>query len=144
MNLMVDSYGARIKAARKRAGLTQEDVERMLGYSHCYISMYERNKRKPKIETLEKLAEVIGCDVSDLIPYKGKAAVSSNPYWERIEAISARQRAKGMKTYGQGIEANPKALHKRIDMALEELIDLAMYLCWVDDKIKALEDEVDD
>lgn len=69
--------------------------------------------------------------------------VDNNPYWRRIEAIAARQRAKGMKTYGQGIEANPEALHKRIDMALEELIDLAMYLCWVDDKIKELEDESD-
>ena len=27
-----------------------------------------------------------------------------NPYWERITEISNRQREKGIKTYGQGLE----------------------------------------
>lgn len=58
-----------------------------------------------------------------------------NPYWDRICEIAEKQRAKGVKTYGQGIEANDKDIHTRIEMALEELVDLGMYLCWIDDKI---------
>lgn len=65
----------------------------------------------------------------------------ANPYWKRIEAVQERQRAKGMETYGQGIERNTAALHKRIDMALEELVDLAFYLCWIDDKLGGIDDE---
>lgn len=59
----------------------------------------------------------------------------NNPYWQRISAIADRQRKKGIETYGKGIEENPEELHKRIEMALEELVDLGMYLCWVDDKL---------
>ena len=141
---MADSYGARIKAARKFAGLTQKELAGSIGCAEMTIRRYEASRRTVKLQTLEKIAGVCGCDVLDLIPHESKPMMPSNPYWERIEAIADRQRAKGMKTYGQGIEANPEALHKRIDMALEELIDLALYLCWVDDKIKELEDEVDD
>lgn len=31
----------------------------------------------------------------------------NNPYWKNICAIAERQRAKGIATYGQGIEMNP-------------------------------------
>lgn len=60
----------------------------------------------------------------------------TNPYWERIERIADRQRNKGIEAYGQGIECNDKDIHTRIEMALEELVDLAMYLCWVEDNYK--------
>lgn len=59
----------------------------------------------------------------------------ANPYWERVNAIAERQRRKGIETYGKGIESNPSDVHTRIEMALEELVDLAMYLCWVEEKI---------
>lgn len=56
-----------------------------------------------------------------------------NPYWDRVNRIAERQRNKGLKEYGQGIEMNPADIHTRVEMALEELVDLAMYLCWVED-----------
>ena len=62
-----------------------------------------------------------------------------NPYWERVSKIAEKQRNKGIKDYGQGIEMNPADIHTRIEMALEELVDLAMYLCWIDDKLKEKE-----
>lgn len=61
--------------------------------------------------------------------------MANNPYWDRINGIAEKQRTKGIRNYGQGIEANPADLHIRIDMALEELVDLAMYLCWVEDAL---------
>ena len=36
-----------------------------------------------------------------------KSNTADNPYWANIEAIAARQRQKGIDTYGQGLEANP-------------------------------------
>lgn len=65
----------------------------------------------------------------------------NNPYWERVCGIAEAQRAKGLKDYGQGIELNPADVHTRIHMALEELVDLAMYLCWIDDKITEKENK---
>lgn len=56
-----------------------------------------------------------------------------NPYWDRVNRIAERQRNKGLAEYGKGIETNSADIHSRIEMALEELVDLAMYLCWVED-----------
>lgn len=51
-----------------------------------------------------------------------------NPYWERICRLSERQRAKGMKTYGKGLEDNPLSITERITYLEEELIDALMYM----------------
>lgn len=62
-----------------------------------------------------------------------------NSYWERISAISERQRAKGIETYGQGLESNPAAIMTRLTYLEEELIDGLMYIEWIKDKIKGSE-----
>ena len=53
---------------------------------------------------------------------------TKNPYWENICKLSERQRAKGMKTYGQGIESNPLTIMERLTYLEEELIDGLMYI----------------
>lgn len=60
-----------------------------------------------------------------------------NPYWERITQMSDRQREKGIRTYGQGLEqfTTPDAL-ERIEYIQEELIDALMYLEWLKEKLK--------
>lgn len=57
----------------------------------------------------------------------------NNPYWEHVCEIADRQRLKGIGQYGQGIEENDQPVGKKVDMAIEELVDLAMYLEWVKD-----------
>ena len=52
----------------------------------------------------------------------------NNPYWERICNLSDKQRAKGMETYGQGLESNPMAISERLEYLEEELIDALMYI----------------
>lgn len=65
----------------------------------------------------------------------------ANPYWERICKLSERQRAKGMETYGKGLEDNPLSIIERITYLEEELIDALMYM----EHIKAyLEDGKDE
>ena len=63
--------------------------------------------------------------------------MSGNPYWENICEIANRQRAKGMETYGQGLEDNPAEMIQRIEHLQEELIDGLMYCEWI--KAKVLE-----
>ena len=67
-----------------------------------------------------------------------------NPYWKRICKLSDKQRAKGVKTYGQGLESNPAAIIERIDHLEEELIDGLMYCEWIKDKIFELERKTHD
>ena len=53
---------------------------------------------------------------------------TENPYWERICKLSRKQREKGMKTYGQGLEMNPLTIMERLTYLEEELIDGLMYI----------------
>ena len=69
---------------------------------------------------------------------------SENPYWKRICKLSDKQRAKGMETYGQGLESNPAAIIERINHLEEELIDGLMYCEWIKDKIFELERKTHD
>ena len=50
------AIGARIKAARERAGLTQEDLAAELDMSPTHISVLERGRKAPKLETLVNIA----------------------------------------------------------------------------------------
>lgn len=63
---------------------------------------------------------------------------SENPYWERICKLSERQRAKGLETYGQGLESNPAAIVKRLEYLEEELVDSLMYCEWIKDKLETI------
>ena len=47
--------GQRIKEARKRAGMTQAELAEKLEIPFQSVSQWERDIRKPKKETLEKL-----------------------------------------------------------------------------------------
>ena len=60
----------------------------------------------------------------------------NNPYWKNICAIAELQRAKGIATYGQGIEMNPADVITRIEYLQEELVDALMYCEWIKDGIK--------
>lgn len=51
-----------------------------------------------------------------------------NPYWENICKMAEKQRAKGIDTYGQGLEDNPMAIMERLEYLQEELIDGLMYI----------------
>ena len=59
----------------------------------------------------------------------------NNPYWANIEAIAARQRKKGIDTYGQGLEANTADIMTRLTYLEEELVDALMYIEWAKDYV---------
>lgn len=63
-----------------------------------------------------------------------------NPYWNNICAIADRQREKGIKTYGSGIEDNPEDIITRIEYLEEELVDALMYCEWIKNYIRGTDD----
>lgn len=54
--------GERIKQARKQAGMTQKELAKKLGISYVGVSQWENNLRNPKQETIQRIADAIGCD----------------------------------------------------------------------------------
>ena len=56
----------RIKAARKNAGLTQKQLADKLGISPVGITQWETGVRKPKAETLKRLADALDVPIMEL------------------------------------------------------------------------------
>ena len=53
------AIGTRIKAAREKAGMTQEDLAAVLEMSPTHISVIERGVKSPKLETFIKIANAL-------------------------------------------------------------------------------------
>ncbi len=71
--------GQRIKAARKKAGMTQADLAKKLGISYVNISQLEKDQRSPKLETLQRIAAALGTSISNLLP--------PDNYWEDEDGV---------------------------------------------------------
>jgi len=60
-------FGPFIKAARKRAGLTQEQLAEKCGLATITIRQYERGVREPRYEQLKSIASALEIEVTDLV-----------------------------------------------------------------------------
>ena len=70
---MSHSIGANIKAVRRALGLNQEDLAEKLGLTQANISRIEASAKGPSAETLLAIAEVLGCDVRELMGVENNA-----------------------------------------------------------------------
>lgn len=66
MNNLDSSPGERVRAARRAAGLTQEQLASRLEIRREYLAAVERGVRKPTLDWLYDVAGAIGCNPSDL------------------------------------------------------------------------------
>jgi transcriptional regulator with XRE-family HTH domain len=55
----VGNLGKNLRAARKKLGLTQEQVSERSGVQAGEISRIERGQRDPQVSTVEKLAAAV-------------------------------------------------------------------------------------
>ena len=61
------TIGERIKKARKNKGWSQSELGQVLGVSQQMIAQFENSKRRPKLETLDKIASALDVGVLDLL-----------------------------------------------------------------------------
>lgn len=60
------SIGEHIKEIRLSKGLTQKQLGELCGMSESMIRQYELGYRNPKRETIEKIADALGCQITDI------------------------------------------------------------------------------
>lgn len=65
--------GQRLAELRKKAGLSQYELARLLGVRQSNIAFWEHSDKPPRSELLPKLAEILGVKLEDLIYIEGKA-----------------------------------------------------------------------
>lgn len=65
------SLGKRIADMRKQRGWTQAELAERLEMNPTHVSRWEQDHIRPRQTTLEKLAEVFGVDVGQLVAENG-------------------------------------------------------------------------
>lgn len=60
----------RIRNLRKKKGITMKELGRLVDLSESTISVYERGKHAPDLETLIRLADIFGVSVDYLLDRK--------------------------------------------------------------------------
>ena len=68
--LAVVKIGERLRDARVRRALTQQELAEKAGVGANTVARLERNETEPHMSTLQKLAHALGVDPSTLIPDK--------------------------------------------------------------------------
>ncbi|MFJ7976502.1 helix-turn-helix domain-containing protein [Peribacillus sp. NPDC096379] len=61
------TFGSRLRDLRKESGISQGDFGKLFSLSESTIGMYERDKRKPDFNTLEKFANYFGVSIDYLL-----------------------------------------------------------------------------
>lgn len=86
------SIGKRIQEARIKKGITQAQLAQSLGVSPVMISQYEHDKRKPKWETLQKIASALNISTAYLFGWEDTTTISSleNDYYGNLNNGSER------------------------------------------------------
>ncbi len=64
------AIGNNIKTARINAGLTQQALANNLKMHRVTIANYEREKRKPSLETLIAISKTLNCSLDSLCDNK--------------------------------------------------------------------------
>lgn len=63
----IPALGATIKSLREGNGLTQQQLADYLGVNRVQLAYFESGERKPAVAALEKLANLFGLEVADLL-----------------------------------------------------------------------------
>jgi len=86
MPLRFDDIGNRLKAFRLGSGLSADEIASRLGISRTALYRFEKGELA-KIETLEKLAELLGVSVPTLLGVGVEYIASAVAYFERMRQI---------------------------------------------------------
>ena len=93
--------GEKIRAARKRAGLTQKELAEKLGVTGSLIGIYETDRRKPKNDTLDRIASALGVPFVELL---------SDEDSERIDRLTSE-----IKAYNKALEISSHSIDKCVN-----------------------------
>src|SRR6266581_4322824 len=86
MAIRFDDIGNRLKAFRLGSGLSADAIARRLGISRAALYRFEKGELA-KIDTLEKLAELLKVSVPTLLGVGVEYIASAVSYFERLRQI---------------------------------------------------------
>lgn len=86
---MKQTMGEKIAELRKAKNMTQKDLAEQMNVTDKAVSKWERNLACPDINSVPRLAEVLGISVDELLQVS-KEQKQEKPEWENILEIALR------------------------------------------------------
>lgn len=65
-----EAFGTYLKQCRKRKGYSQNQFAELADLTPAYLSAVERGIANPRLDTLKKMANGLGCTVADLFLFE--------------------------------------------------------------------------
>ena len=80
----MEGFAERLRAARRKAGMSQGDLQRASGVPKSRLSRYENGHLLPSLTTLERIAAAIGISQGSLLdPHEANAGAFLSELHER-------------------------------------------------------------
>lgn len=95
--------GERIRAIRKKKGLSQKDLGEMLGVSGTMVGQYETGQRKPRLDTLQRIAVALNVDWMDLVQDGQQGQVIADHMTELMKNAGPLRKISAEEAYRLGI-----------------------------------------
>lgn len=124
-------FGRRLENLREKTGYSKKEISFKLGFTANVYGAYEREDRRPTLETLIELADLFDVSLDYLIrgkEYKGTVSTQSEDPLEEIKRLIEQK----------GIDGVPSFLEKETLALLnkEEIQELNNYFEWVLEKAR--------
>lgn len=107
----MNELGRNIQILRERKGLSQRELAKLCGVSTGAIGNYEAGLRRPKLETLEALADTFNVPIGSLLG-DDKQTMRMLMYYEKLQTLID----KAMRLDDKDVAK----LEERADMMLED------------------------
>ncbi|KRE96285.1 hypothetical protein ASG76_04445 [Nocardioides sp. Soil774] len=85
----VGQLGARLRVARRQAGLSLRELARQLSVSPSFLSQMENGKSQPSVATLYSIAQVLGVSIDELFHVDDTAPATELPAHGATPAVAA-------------------------------------------------------
>ena len=86
------SYDTRLREARKRAGLTQEELGKLVGCARAYATGYETGKSEPNMTILSKIMETLKVDANFIFQDEMREHYEYHATTEEMETLVKKYR----------------------------------------------------
>lgn len=97
------TIGEHIKATRKNKGLSQKELGEALGVSGAMIGQYETGQRKPRLDTLRRIADALGVEWTELVPEEQQGATVIDHVTENLKNAGPFKKISTEEAYRLGI-----------------------------------------
>ncbi|GAB1447500.1 MAG: helix-turn-helix domain-containing protein [Bacteroidetes bacterium] len=85
---IVEVIGRNIRLFRERMGISQDELASYLGVNRVMVSYYETGEREAPVEVLNRLADLFGIDLADLLEENASHVKANLAFAFRAESFS--------------------------------------------------------